>query len=178
VYGVSLDYILMVGYAVALAIIAFILEWAARYTHRRSQKVSTAGFNYHVDRDIWKCPREQHLFPVFSDSMKGVVIYRAPADACNSCRSKAACTDSAEGREIQRKDHNVIELGIHRFHRVISITLFVLATLILAIELFRTPGAVPRVALLSILTMFCLVVKRLWADLFPETLPLPRPARD
>src|SRR5271155_4679829 len=98
--GVSLEFVLMLGYAVSLAFIALLLESAARHAHRRSLGASTAGFTYHPDRDIWRCPQDQHLFPIFSDTARGAVIYRAPAAVCNSCRSKAACTDSDHGREI------------------------------------------------------------------------------
>jgi hypothetical protein len=158
---VSLEFILMLGYAVSLAIIALLLELAARHSHRRSLGVSTAGFTYHPERDIWRCPRDQHLFPIFSDSIKGVTVYRAPAEACNCCRSKAACTDSEHGRAIERKDSNGLEWGMQRFHRAMSVTLLVLASLILIVELFRARGLYPRVALVSVLGAFCLIVGRL-----------------
>ncbi|WP_263366532.1 hypothetical protein [Edaphobacter bradus] len=163
--GVSLEFILMLGYAVSLAFIALLLEWAARHAHRRSVGASTVGFTYHADRDIWICPQDQHLFPVFSDSAKGVVIYRAPATACNTCRSKAACTDSDHGREIERRDLDGLEFGMKRFHRAMSLTLLVLASLILVIELFRAGGLYPRIVLVSVLTLFCLIAQRLSANL-------------
>jgi len=163
--GVSLEFILMLGYAVSLAIIAALLEWIARHAHRRSLRVSTAGFTYHPDRDIWQCPHDQHLFPIFSDSQKGVVVYRAPAAACNSCRSKAACTDSDHGRRIERQDLNGLEHAMQRFHRAISLTLLVLASLILVIELFRASGPYPRVALVAVLALFCLMLHRLCTNL-------------
>jgi hypothetical protein len=64
------------------------------HPHRRSVGAGTAGFTYHPDRDIWKCPQDQHLFPVVSDSVKRIVIYRAPAATCNACLRKGAGTDS------------------------------------------------------------------------------------
>jgi hypothetical protein len=151
----------MLAYAVSLALIALLLEWAARQTHRRSLGLATDGFTYHADRDIWRCPQDQHLFPIFSDTARGVVIYRAPAKACNACRSKAACTDSNNGREIERRDLNGLEYGMQRFHRAISLTLLVLASLILVIELFRAVGLYPRLVLMFVLTLFCLIVQRL-----------------
>jgi hypothetical protein len=48
----------MLGYAVFLALIALLLELAARHAHRRSLSISTVGFTYHPDRDIWRCPEE------------------------------------------------------------------------------------------------------------------------
>ena len=159
--GVSLEFVLMLGYAVSLAVIALLLELAARHAHQRSHGTATSGFTYHPDRDIWRCPQDQHLFPIFSDSTKGIVIYRAPAAACNTCRSKAACTDSNRGREIERRDPNSVESGMKRFHRAMSITLLVLASLILIVELFRAGGLYPRIVLFSALTLLCLIVQRL-----------------
>lgn len=162
--GISLEFVLMLGYAVFLAVAAFLLEWVARHAHRRSETAFTAGFRYHPDRDTWKCPRDQHLFPIFSDYAKGVVVYRAPASACNSCRSKAACTDSSNGRQIERKDLNGLEYGMQRFHRAMSLTLLGLASLILVVELFRVGGLYPRITLVSVLTVFYLIVQRLSAS--------------
>jgi heme A synthase len=160
----SLEFILMLGYAVSLAFIALLLEWAARHAHRRSLGIATAGFTYHADRDVWKCPQDQHLFPIFSDAARGAVIYRAPAAACNACKSKAACTDSNNGREIERRDLNGLEYGMQRFHRAMSLTLLVLASLILVIEFFRAVGLYPRIMLVLVLTLFCLIVQRLSAN--------------
>ena len=158
--GVSLEFILMLAYAASLAIIALLLECAARYAYRRSLKASTSGFTYHPERDIWRCPQDQHLFPIFSDSLKGVVVYRAPASACNSCRSKQACTDSNYGRQIERKDLRGLEYGMQRFHRAISLMLLVLASLILTIELFRVSGLYPRIAVIAVLAVFGLTIER------------------
>ena len=163
--GVSLEFILMLGYAVSLALIAVLLEVAARHAHRRSLSASTAGFTYHPDRDIWRCPRDQHLFPIFSDSAKGVVIYRAPASACNSCTSKAACTDSDHGREIERRDLNGVEYGMKRFHRAMSITLLALGGVILVVELFRVRGLFPKIVLTTVVALFAMSIQRLCAKL-------------
>jgi hypothetical protein len=167
--GVSLEFILMLGYAVSLAFIALFLECAARYAQRRSLATSTAGFTYYPERDIWRCPQDQHLFPIFSDSAKGVVIYRAPAAACNSCRSKAACTDSDHGREIEQRSLYGIEYGMQRFHRAMSLTLLLLASLILIVELFRTGRLYPRIILISVLALFLLIIQRLCSNLAQGT---------
>jgi len=163
--GVSVEFMLMVGYALALALIVFLLELAAGHARRRSMAVSTAGFTYHQGQDIWKCPQDQHLFPIFSDSARGITIYRAPADACNSCMSKAACTDSTQGREIERNSVMDVESGMVKLHRALSVTLLVLASLILAVELFRTGSLYPRVLLASTLMLFCTFIVRLSAKL-------------
>jgi hypothetical protein len=160
-----LECILMLGYAVSLALIALLLEWVAHHAHRRTLGLSTAGFTYHPDRDIWRCPENQHLLPVFSDSVRRTVTYRAPAAACNTCPSKAACTDSSQGREIERSNLSGLEYGMKRFHRVVSLTLLVVASVILAVELVRTGGLYPRIVLAATLTLFCLLIQHLSAKL-------------
>lgn len=169
--ALPLECVLLFGYAIALALIALLLEMAARHAHRRSLETATVGFTYHPERDVWKCPRDQHLFPVFSDHAKGVVVYRAPASACNSCRSKPACTDSDNGREIERRIPNGLEYGMQRFHRAMSLTLLVLASLILAVELFRAPGIYLRLAIFTVFILFCLAIRQLAGDLRPKADP-------
>jgi hypothetical protein len=159
--NVSIEYVLMLGYAIVLAIIALLLEIAARHAHKRSLNTSTVGFTYHPERDVWQCPRDQHLFPVFSDSAKGVVVYRAPASACNTCPSKAACTDSTDGREIERRTTNGLEYGMQRFHRAMSLTLLLLASAMLVTELLRAGGLYPRLVLGAVLAAFCIVMWQL-----------------
>jgi heme A synthase len=158
--GLSLECVLVVTYSFALALIAFLLEWVAGHAHKRSIAMSTAGFTYHADRDIWRCPKDQHLFPVFSDSARGKVIYRAPASACNTCPSKAACTDSNQGREIERNLGSV-DSGMKRFHRAVSLTLMLLASIVLAVELFRVEGIYPKIILGTILALFCILIQKL-----------------
>jgi heme A synthase len=150
----------MLAYALSLALIAFLLEWVAGHAHRRSVAISTAGFTYHADRDVWKCPKDQHLFPVFSDSIRGKVIYRAPAAACRACPSKAACTDSDHGRELER-DLGTVESGMKRFHRAISLTLLALACLIVTVELFRTGDRFPRIVLASTMGFLVVLIQHL-----------------
>ena len=158
--GLPLECVLVLAYAASLAFIAFLLEWVASYTHRRSVTMSTAGFTYHSDRDVWQCPKDQHLFPIFSDSAKGKVIYRAPAAVCNACPSKAACTDSNHGREVHRNLTD-LESGMKRFHRAVSVTLLLLASTALSAELLRASGSIPRLVLASTLTLFLGLIGRL-----------------
>lgn len=167
-YPVSLEYVLMLGYAGTLAMIALVLELAARHAHRRSLETRTVGFTYHPDHDIWKCRHGQHLFPIFAESSERMVIYRAPASTCNACRSKADCTDSANGRQIERRIPQGLEYGMQRFHRAMSVTLLVLANLIIAVEFLRCPELYPRLALLSVFIAFSLFIRRLAYDLRPK----------
>lgn len=169
--GAPLEFFLMLGYAISLALIALLLEIVARYAHRRSLNISTIGFTYHANRDIWQCPQDQHLFPVFADHAKGRVIYRAPASACNVCRSKPACTDSDSGRTIERKVSSGLEYGMERFHRAMSITLIILACLIVGVEYFRVGGLYPRSVLATVFALQGAIAARLVWELLSQVSP-------
>jgi hypothetical protein len=158
---VSVKFVLMLSYAVTLAGVALLLERAARHTHKRSLRISTVGFTYHPDRDIWRCPEEQHLFPVFTDWTKKTVVYQAPASACNACKRKESCTDSNDGRRVERRLSGDLEYGMQRFHRVFSITLLVLASLLLIIDMFQPAGIYPRIGLTAVLLVFLTFLQRL-----------------
>lgn len=166
---VPIEFILILGYAVLLGLVALLLEFAARHAHRRSLSIGTTGFTYHADKDVWRCPEFQHLFPVFVDHTKGAVIYRAPASACNACRCKADCTDSNNGREIERKNTGELRFGMQRFHRAMSVTLLVLAALILVIEVFRDQVFYQRIVLVGVLVVFCMILLRLSRALLSRT---------
>jgi hypothetical protein len=165
---VSFEFVLALAYAIFLAVLAFLLELAARHAHRRSLTVTTIGFTYHPERDIWRCPEDQHLFPIFSDPLKGTVVYRAHAKTCNACRSKPACTDSERGRTIERKSAGSLQYGLRRFHRAVSLTLLILASLILAVEVCRASGFFPRAMLIGILSLFSVLVIRFSGRLLRE----------
>jgi hypothetical protein len=171
VLGVPLEFFLMLGYAVSLALIALSLELVARHVHQRSLNGSTIGFTYHKDRDVWQCPQDQHLFPVFADTAKGRVIYRAPASTCNACRSKHACTDSDSGRTIERKVSSGLEYGMERFHRAMSITLIILACLIVGVEFFRVGGLYPRSVLATVFALLGAIAARLGRELLSQVSP-------
>jgi len=157
--------ILMITYSAFLAVIAFFLEMAARVAHRRSMESDKAGFRYHRERNLWICPKEEHLFPVFSDPVKGTDVYRASASICNACPSKAACTDSDDGRAIEVRTLKGIEYGMQRFQRAISLTLLVLAAAMVGAEIFRTHMARDRMSLSFACVVFCGTAWRAWASL-------------
>jgi hypothetical protein len=166
-HNLSLEYVLALGYAIFLLAVAVLLEMVARYAHQRSLRMSTVGFTYHPDGDTWRCPEDQHLFPVFSDPVKQSVTYRAPAAACNACRSKAACTDSSSGREIEHQSASRLQYGIQHFHRGLSLTLLVLANLILGVEILRSNGFYSRSLLVVLSILFCAIGMHLFSALPP-----------
>jgi hypothetical protein len=118
-----------------LAGIAFVLELLARHSHRRSESIELAGFQYRREHDAWECPAGQPLMRIETNHQWGLVRYRAPAHICNCCGIKKQCTDSDEGRLIEQPVESWLDSEIRRFHRGISMALVVLAAVILASEI-------------------------------------------
>ena len=131
------EVLLMAGYAVLLLVAAVGIERMARYSQKRSEEYQTLGFVYHENRDAWECPEGQYLWRSTGDPVQSFVRYRAKAHMCNTCPSKKNCTDSDNGREIRRSLAPWPHSEVGRFHRGLSLTLVLLAVLILAVEALR-----------------------------------------
>lgn len=137
---VGTELILALGYAAFLMAVAALLELMARHVHRRSQRTSTAGFTYKRGLDYWECPDGRALHREETGAGPNVVRYRAEAHNCNTCAFKFRCTDSNSGRVIEHRVNSWLDSGLYRFHRGISLVLFVLAALIVVAELVRSHG--------------------------------------
>jgi hypothetical protein len=131
------EVLLMTGYAVFLLAISLGLDLLARHSHNRSERYRTAGFTYHQRRDTWECPEGQHLLLSEVDYERRLLRYRGKAHICNNCKSKPDCTDSEEGREVVRALDPWPHSEAGRFHRGISLSMTLVATLILTAELVR-----------------------------------------
>jgi len=152
IQGIHIEVLLAAGYAVFLAMVAALLEWLARHSHRRSQNYRNAGFSYKRDLDQWQCPMGLPLYRSHTDHEKRIAYYRASAHDCNACSLKINCTDSEEGRVIESRLDLWVESELRKFHRGISIMLLVLASLILVVEMMRHSG--PReLGLLALLLL-------------------------
>jgi hypothetical protein len=62
---------------------------------------------------------------------------------------------SSDGREIEHGSLSDVTHGMKRFHRVVSLTLQVLASLSVVVDLYRIGGLYPRITLASTLMVFC-----------------------
>lgn len=158
--GVHLEVWLICGYAVFLLFTASVLEHLAWHCHRRSHRIRTAGFNYRREFDAWECPAGQFLARAAIDHRRQIVVYRAPARACNLCTLKATCTDSDEGREIVSQPDAWLRSEIGRFHRGISLTLCILAALITAVEIPRRHARVDGLLLCATLLLVLVAARR------------------
>jgi hypothetical protein len=137
--GFPMEVLLSSAYAVFLLIIAAVLEALAKHSQRRADQYELAGFRYHPGFDRWECPEGNHLVRVDSDPSRCTVRYRAPARYCNGCKRKGDCTDSDSGRDIEHHLDLWLQTGLRQFHRGLSLTLIVLAGLLLVIEAARYP---------------------------------------
>jgi hypothetical protein len=139
--GFHAEVLMAEGYSLFLVAVAALLEWLARHSHRRSEQMRVTGFKFHSEFDHWKCPTGQLLRRHSVDHERNIVRYRAPAHVCNCCHKKIDCTDSDEGREIERRVDSWVQSEIRRFHRGISLALLLLAALILAFQVtwYRQP---------------------------------------
>jgi hypothetical protein len=132
-----LETLLATGYALLLLIIAAGLEMIGRHSHRRAGQYHNRGFRFHKHADHWECPQGARLERAEIDNELRVIRYRAPAHTCNGCPLKAQCTDSDSGRELSVPLDPWLSSAVGRFHRGISLTLLILAALIMAVELVR-----------------------------------------
>ena len=158
--GISLEVWLAVLYTLFLLVAAFVLERLARHCHRRGQLIHTAGFTYRHETDAWECPAGQFLTRAEINDRWQTIIYRAPARACNTCALKIACTDSDQGREIVSQPDGWLRSEIGRFHRGISLTLYVLAGLISTVEIVRHDARGERLLLGALLVLITARTKR------------------
>ncbi|MGH9393582.1 MAG: hypothetical protein ACRD1E_05385 [Terriglobales bacterium] len=141
---------LAAAYAGLLAATAGGLEWAARRVHRRAEAYKTAGFAYEREHDRWRCPTGNLLHRRQADHHRVRVLYQAPAHVCNGCALKQQCTDSDQGRSLELTPDLWIGSTMARFHRGLSLSLLLLAELILAAGYWLRPNWVAVVLLLGL----------------------------
>ena len=64
--GVHLEVVLALGY-VFLVAVAFVLEFLARHSHKRSESYGNSGFVFFQDMDLWECPAGRQLLRAGAD---------------------------------------------------------------------------------------------------------------
>ena len=133
--GIHPEVLMAAAYALFLVLVAVALELVARQSHQRSAEMQVAGFQYHHEHDAWECPTGQRLGRSESDPRRRIVVYRAIGHICNCCEIKKNCTDSDNGRTIERPIDSWVRSEIRRFHRGLSLALVVLAAAILLAEI-------------------------------------------
>ena len=157
-HGISIETLLAIGYAVFLIIVAAGAELLAQRSFRRAEPLELGGFHYHRSLDQWECPMGQKLFRSEADYQLRIVRYRAPAHVCNACSLKRDCTESDQGREIERPTGAWLHSEVRRFHRGASLALRLLAALILGIAAVRQVQPSDRFVLLGALAVLAFAV--------------------
>jgi hypothetical protein len=151
--GIDSSAAMAAGYAVFLGLVALFLELLARHSHRRAEQFRVMGFRYDPGLDAWQCPTGKRLHRAEIGWDRRTVIYRAPAHHCNCCHIKANCTDSDNGRTVERRLDSWLDSELRRFHIGISLVLLVLAVSILVIELLAHGQESDRVMLTAALAI-------------------------
>ena len=152
--GSHLEVLLGAGYAIFLALVAAALELLARHSHQRTQRARTIGFSYYADLDVWQCPNDKQLYRAEAIRESTVVRYQALAHHCNSCPIKHRCTDSDEGRVIEMQPDSWLQSELRKFHRGLSLTLLLLADVILVVTILQQNNL--RDQILIALPLFCI----------------------
>ncbi len=137
IYGIHIEVVLASAYALLLVGVSLILEWLARHSHRRSEHYRNSGFVYRKKEDVWECPTGHHLTREQTDFERKIARYRAPAHKCNAYHCKKDCTDSDDGRLLESRMDSWLQSELRRFHQGVSLVLLLMASLILAAEMFR-----------------------------------------
>jgi len=167
--GFDIEVAVVAGYALLLLAIAAALEFAARHSHHRSERLRVAGFRYDAKLDLWTCPNDQKLLRAEADYERRVIRYRAQAHVCNSCAIKSRCTDSSEGRTIEHAPDSWLQSELRRFHRGISLALLLLATVLLVAEIIRCNNAAERLVLAAMAATVVTAGIRMSAALAPAS---------
>lgn len=171
IYGIHVEVLLAVGYALLLVSISTVLEWLARHAHRRSEHYRNTGFVYKKREDVWECPTGHHLKREHTDFDGKILRYRAPAHKCNACHCKGDCTDSDQGRVLESRMDSWLQSELRRFHRGVSLMLLLLAVLILAMEILRHHGSREWILLAVLLAAIGFSASKLSVSFWEENQP-------
>lgn len=147
IWGFEDSTLLTAAYALLLVGLGALLEWLGRGSHRFAERFHLAGFRFDPERDVWHCPEGQRLFNIASDPLARTVVYQAPAHACNACHARPNCTDSSDGRRIERRVDSWFESELWRFHQGITLVLLALAAVVLVWRMEGPDGLRDRLLL-------------------------------
>lgn len=153
------------GYAVALLLIAYVIDLLAKRAHTANDDLQARGFVYHDDHDAWLCPEDQWLWPQSFDPDNRVMRYRGSPTVCNSCPVKDSCTSSDDGRELGRTVDAWPSSESARFHRGIACAVTVLAVVFPVVASFTVEHWTSQVVLLATALAIAVAGLPLWSHL-------------
>ncbi|HEY7422672.1 MAG TPA: hypothetical protein VH682_00295 [Gemmataceae bacterium] len=144
---------LILAYVVVVLAGARLTEVLARFHFDRARRHAEHGFEYVADEDHYRCPQGERLSLHLRDEPSRRAIYRAPAERCNDCARKAACTPHDEGRHVYRSLAVWAETDVGRFHRRLSLLMFAVGATLASAGLVRWWGQAGTGSLLLVLVM-------------------------
>jgi hypothetical protein len=171
------EVVLVGGYSVVLLVVAFVLDWMAQHTQRRSERFRTAGFRYLPQHDAWTCSEDAMLWPMEYDKERHLVRYRAKPSVCNACHVKPGCTSSTNGREVTRALAPWPHSEAGRFHRGMSMVLVGCAAALLLVAAVR--HLEPSTLVLGVPMLFTILLGIRYSAHFraaPANFPAPTPS--
>ena len=136
----DLELWLLLAYAAGVLFGARAVEHLAQYHFTRARRHAELGFEYIAEEDHYRCPEGERLALHVVEPARRLAVYQAPAERCNGCRLKAACTPHDEGRKVFRSLAAWSETDVGRFHQRISVLMFTAATVLTAVGLARWGG--------------------------------------
>jgi len=161
------------GYCLLLVGLAYAIDAFARRAASVSEGGASGGFDYHEDHDAWTCPEDQWLWPQSFDPDNRVMRYRGSPSICNACPTKAACTTSSSGREVQRSVDVWPASEAARFHRGIACVVVVLGLAWPVATAAMGPGLSGLVVLAVAVVLALLTSLPLWSHLRHSRVHIP-----
>ena len=118
---------------------ARIVEFVAKKHYERARDFAVQGFEYLAKEDQYRCPEGEHLKLLKLDNEKRLAVYRI-STSCQFCRLKEFCTPHSDARQVTRSLSTWAEAEVGKFHRRISATMLLAATLVCALCLLLWAG--------------------------------------
>ena len=135
--GVHVEVVLAASYAIFLVGVAFVLEFLARHSHKRSEHYRNSGFVYFQKMDLWECPAGRQLLRIETDYQHRLsTIVRLQTHATHA-PSRITAPIPTTDASLESHLDSWVESELRRFHRGISLALLLLATVILVAETVR-----------------------------------------
>lgn len=131
---------LVMGYALALLGVAWLLDRLGERSALRSASWRTSNFVYHPDHDAWKCHQDQWLWPASFDPEKRVIRYVGQHAICGRCPVKDSCSPTPGPREITRPVDPWPHSEAGRFHRGLALTVACIGVFLPAMSLLGARG--------------------------------------
>lgn len=118
---------------------ARIVEFVAKKHFERARDFAVRGFDYLAEEDQYRCPEGEHLKLLKRDNENRLAVYQIRT-SCQFCRLKASCAPHSESRQITRSLATWAETEVGKFHRRISVIMFLAGTIVCAVCLLLWAG--------------------------------------